>query len=37
MYFEATGKTMELRLDKVEKFFEECQGDETRHPEYGMF
>ncbi|KAF9029402.1 hypothetical protein BDZ89DRAFT_986009 [Hymenopellis radicata] len=36
-YFRATGKTIEDRLDKMEKFFNECAGDETRHPSYGSF
>jgi hypothetical protein len=35
MYFKATGKTIADRLDKVEKFFEECKGDETRNESYG--
>ena len=34
-YFRATGKTIEDRLDKMEKFLNECEGDETCHPTYG--
>ncbi|KIM35929.1 hypothetical protein M413DRAFT_449558 [Hebeloma cylindrosporum] len=34
-YFRATGKTIEDRLDKLEKFLNECEGDETNHPNYG--
>jgi hypothetical protein len=34
-YFQATGKTIEDRLDKMEKFLDECKGDETSHPSYG--
>lgn len=36
-FFEATGKTMAIRLDKLEKFLTECDGDETRHPSYGRY
>ncbi|KAL0566141.1 hypothetical protein V5O48_015875 [Marasmius crinis-equi] len=35
--FSATGKTMEDRLDKLEKWLAECEGDETTHPEYGSY
>jgi len=34
-YFRATGKTIEDRFDKMEKFLNECEGDETSHPTYG--
>ncbi|KAF8907440.1 hypothetical protein CPB85DRAFT_1551975 [Mucidula mucida] len=36
-YFRATGKTIEDRLDKMEKFLSECGGDETRHSSHGSF
>jgi hypothetical protein len=35
IFFKATGKGIADRLDKVEKFLAECEGDETRHPSYG--
>ncbi|KAK7464412.1 hypothetical protein VKT23_006579 [Stygiomarasmius scandens] len=35
--FKATGKTLEDRLDKLEKWLAECEGDETAHPQYGRF
>ncbi|KAL1679625.1 hypothetical protein EV122DRAFT_277015 [Schizophyllum commune] len=33
-YWKATGKTMADRLDKMERFLAECEGDETCHPRY---
>jgi hypothetical protein len=35
IFFKATGKGIADRLDKVEKFLAECEGDETAHPSYG--
>ncbi|KZV95234.1 hypothetical protein EXIGLDRAFT_739760 [Exidia glandulosa HHB12029] len=34
-YFKATGRNIAERLDKMEKFFSECEGDESCHPTYG--
>ncbi len=34
-YFKTTAKTLEMRLDKLEAFFNECDGDESGHPHYG--
>lgn len=34
-YFRASGRTIADRLDKVEAFLAECDGDESRHPSYG--
>ena len=34
-FFRATGKTVEDRFDKMEKFLDECEGDGTCHPNYG--
>ena len=36
-YWKATGKTMADRLDKMERFLAECEGDETCHPRYAEF
>ncbi|KAI5888279.1 uncharacterized protein SCHCODRAFT_02587196 [Schizophyllum commune H4-8] len=33
-YWKATGKTIADRLDKMERFLAECEGDETCHPRY---
>ena len=33
-FWKATGKTIADRLDKIERFLAECEGDETRHPRY---
>ena len=33
-FWKATGKTIADRLDKMERFLAECEGDETRHPRY---
>ncbi|KAL1695243.1 hypothetical protein GGG16DRAFT_45644 [Schizophyllum commune] len=33
-FWKATGKTIAERLDKMERFLAECEGDETRHPRY---
>jgi hypothetical protein len=34
-FFKTTAKTLEMRLDKLQVFYNECQGDETRHSHYG--
>ena len=33
-YWKATGKTLADRLDKMERFLAECEGDKTCHPRY---
>ena len=34
-FFKTTAKTLEMRLDKLQVYYNECQGDETRHLHYG--
>ena len=34
-FFKITAKTLEMRLDKLQVYYNECQGDETCHPHYG--
>ena len=34
-FFKTTAKTLEMRLDKLQVYYNECQGDETRHSHYG--
>ncbi|KAJ7193905.1 hypothetical protein GGX14DRAFT_587226 [Mycena pura] len=34
-FFKVTAKTLEMRLDKLEMFYNQCNGDETRHANYG--
>ena len=34
-FFKTTAKTLEMRLDKLQEYYNECQGDETCHPHYG--
>jgi hypothetical protein len=34
-FFKTTAKTLEMRLDKLQVYYSECQGDETSHSHYG--
>ena len=34
-FFKTTAKTLEMRLDKLQVYYNECQGDETCHSHYG--
>lgn len=34
-FFKTTAKTLEMRLDKLQVYYSECQGDETCHSHYG--
>ncbi|KZV75839.1 hypothetical protein PENSPDRAFT_646881 [Peniophora sp. CONT] len=34
-FFKSSAKTVADRLDKLESFLAECDGDETAHPSYG--